>query len=79
MIALVQTLGTIWRFLVTFARTFALLWSGPKLSCRDCVYHPTCSLPPGNDCIARAGWIANRGNRPVQHDHLIDWWSGLGP
>jgi hypothetical protein len=77
MIALVQPFGIIRRVLAESARSFALLWSGPELSCRDCVYRSTCSLPPGNDCIARAGWIASRANRPVQH--LIDWWSGLGP
>jgi hypothetical protein len=79
MIALLQPLGTIRRVIVAFTRSFALLWSWPELSCRDCVYHLTCSLQPGNDCISRAGWIASRGNRPVQHRSLIDWWSGLGP
>ena len=79
MIDLVQTVGLIRRVLVAFSRSFALLWSGPDLSCRDCVYHSTCSLPLGNDCIGRAGSIASRGNRSVQHHALIDWWSGLGP
>jgi hypothetical protein len=79
MIALMQPCGIIRRVLVASARLFALLWSGPELSCRDCVYRLTCSLPPGNDCTARAGWIASLGNRPVQHRPLFDWWFGLGP
>jgi hypothetical protein len=58
MIALMQPLGIMRRVIVASARSLALLWSGPELSCRDCVYHLTCSLRPGNDCIARAGWIA---------------------
>jgi len=76
MIALVQIIR---RVLVTFAGSFALVWSGPELSCRDCEYHLTCSLPPDNNCIGWAGRIASRGTRPVQHGPLIDWWSGLGP
>jgi hypothetical protein len=76
MIALLQIVRHV---LVTFARSFALLWSEPELSCRDCVYLPTCSLSPGNNCIAQVGWIASRGNRPVQRRSLIDWWSGLRP
>ena len=79
MIAPVQTLGFIRRFLVTFVRSFAFPWSGRELLCRDCVYHPTCSLAPSNDCIARAGSFANRGNRSAYRHSLIDWWSGLGP
>jgi hypothetical protein len=75
MISLVQTIG---RVLITFARAFTLVWSGPELSCRDCVYHLTCSLPAGNNCIGRAGSIASRGNPPAQRRSVIDWWSGLG-
>jgi hypothetical protein len=76
MIALVQIMR---RVLVTFARSFDLLWSGRELSCRDCVYHLTCRLPPDNNCVGQAGRIASRGTRPVQHGTLIDWWCGLGP
>jgi hypothetical protein len=79
MITLVQMLGVIRNSLVTFASSSTRLWSGPETSCRDCVYHLTCGLAPGADCIARAGCIANRVNWSLPHGTMIDWWTGLGP
>jgi hypothetical protein len=76
MIAIVQTVR---RILVAVRRSFARLSPGAELSCRDCVYCFTCSLPPSNNCIAQAGRIASRGNRPLERASLINWWSGLGP
>jgi hypothetical protein len=56
---------------------YAASWV-PKRS--NCVYLPTCSLSPGNDCIAQAGWIASRGNRPVQRRYrFVVWLRAVDP